>query len=163
MKPLLDETMVIWSSKVHPPTEDTTTTLLSVSGTYQGISYTGYAEVIIGDSDDTFKNVAHLKAGITNLIVNTLDEEEMEKRAVFKLSPVEFIPDAEDPYPTLERKMGRRMQGVLDHDAETMLHTAFWAWEHNVKEIEDGSEELDEAVRKAKMLMWTEWRQRELV
>lgn len=152
MKPLLNESMIQWSSKVHPKAEGAETAMVSVTGAHADITYTGYAEVPENNSDETFKAVTYLKAGITNLIVNALDEREMAKRAVFKVGDPMEIVGREDGY------VARPICGVLDNNLES---TSIMA----IVEPPEGlpPDELEESTRQIKILMWTEWRQKELV
>jgi hypothetical protein len=77
IRPFLDETRIAWRVVVDPPLEEGGSRMAKVEGTYEQYTYSGTAEIRKATTEEV-KVVAHLKAGITHLIINALEEDAMD-------------------------------------------------------------------------------------
>lgn len=152
--PLLDESKIKWETVVNDPVivegETVSTRLVQVVGTYEDITYNGVTRVVGVDYSEVSKAVAYLKAGITNWIVNALDERAMDTRVAWGDFYCTVDGDAEG-------QCIAHFSGKLDNDDDREVRTAMRNFPLELMDPKN-ADSRQEVRDRMKQMIWTEFR-----
>jgi hypothetical protein len=148
----MNASMITWRVTVDPKSEDTEDQerFVRVSGGYKHYIFNGQAILEDGDDESAYKTIAHLEAGITNLIIGAIDEEMQMERVDWSGMDAHIEEDG---------SCTMKMFGLLDHDPEKRADTAVCNLPADIIDPAK-SDQQDYLHGTMKQIIWTEFRTR---